>query len=121
MSNILIVDDQPHMCELITGELEAEGHEITCVKESDYIMSALEESHPDLVLLDLYLKGFEGWDLLQKIKRYDTSLPVLIFTAYDSFIGDPRLAIADGYIIKDINTDILKEKIHQNLNHNAAI
>ncbi len=121
MSNILIVDDQPFMCELITGELEDEGHEITCVKESDHVMSAVEESKPDLILLDLYLKGFEGWDLLQRLKRYDASLPVLIVSAYDSFIGDPRLAIANGYVIKDINTDVLKAKINENLNHSTAI
>jgi len=115
MANILIVDDQPFMCELISGELRDEGHQVTCVEDADYVMTAVEESSPDLVLLDLYLRGFEGWGLLDKIKRYDASMPVLIVSAYDSFIGDPRLSHADGYVIKDVNTDLLKQKIHENL------
>jgi DNA-binding response OmpR family regulator len=120
MPTILLVDDQPFMCDFICGELKDEGYEVTCVGDSDYVMSAVEESDPDLILLDLYLKGFEGWDLLQKIKRYDAALPVLIFSPFDSFVGDPRLADADGYVIKDVNTDILKQQIRENLNHGHA-
>lgn len=120
MPTILLVDDQHFMCEFISAELIDDGYEVTCVGDSDYVMSAVEESDPDLILLDLYLKGFEGWDLLQKIKRYDAALPVLIFSAYDTFLGDPRLADAEGYVIKDVNTDILKQQIRENLNHGHA-
>jgi CheY-like chemotaxis protein len=115
MADILVIDDQPSMRELISGELADEGHHITFVGDADYVMSAIQESNPDLILLDLYLQGFEGWDLLNKIKQYDASLPVLILSAYDNFISDPRLAIADGYVIKDLDTDKLKEKIHEKL------
>jgi DNA-binding response OmpR family regulator len=115
MAEILVVDDQPYIGELLADELADEGHHVTCVQDADYLMSFLEESRPDVVLLDLYLEGFEGWNLLDKIKRYDPSLPVLILSAYDSFADDPRLAEADGYVIKDINTDQLKQKIHENL------
>ena len=115
MSDIMVIDDQPYIGEMLTDELEDEGHHVTCVDEADYVMATIEESKPDLVLLDLYLRGFEGWDLLESIKDYDPSLPVLILTAYDNFKNDPRLARADGYIIKSFNTDGLKNKIHETL------
>jgi DNA-binding response OmpR family regulator len=115
MANIFVVDDQPHLRELLEGELAAEGHHITCIRDSDFVMSCLEESRPDLILLDLYLQGFEGWDLLDEIKRHDPTVPVLIVSAYDTFLNDPRLANADGYVIKSFNTDELKEKIHEKL------
>jgi two-component system response regulator (stage 0 sporulation protein F) len=115
MADILLVDDQPYIADLLSEELADEGHHLTCVADADYLMSYLEETRPDLVLLDLYLNGFEGWDLLDKIKKREPSLPVLILSAYDSFTDDPRLAAADGYVIKDINTDQLKQKIHENL------
>ena len=73
---------------------------------------ALRDSRPDLVLLDLYLDGFEGLDLLQDIKSRYPDLPVLIVTAYDSYMDDPRLAKADGYVIKSFaGLDKLKQKI----------
>ena len=115
MANILIVDDQPYIAELLKEELAVNGHHLTCLGDSDHLMSFLEESRPDIVLLDLYLEGFEGWDLLKKIKRHDPSVPVLIVSAYDTFVNDPRLAQADGYVIKDINTKHLKQKIYENL------
>jgi DNA-binding response OmpR family regulator len=115
MANILVIDDQPFMGELIAEELTDEGHHITCLRDADYIMSSLEESRPDLILLDLYLLGFEGWDLLNRIKGYDPSVPVIIVSAYDNFVDDPRLADADGYVIKDVDTTRLKQKIHENL------
>jgi two-component system response regulator (stage 0 sporulation protein F) len=115
MANILVVDDQPYIGELLKEELAGNGHRITCLGDADYLMSVLEDSRPDIVLLDLYLRGFEGWDLLEKIKRYDPSVPVLIVSAYDTFVNDPRLAKADGYVIKDTNTEHLKQKIYENL------
>jgi len=41
---------------------------------------------------------------LAKIKRAAPNLPVLIFSAYDSYTEDPRLAQADGYVVKDIES-----------------
>jgi two-component system, response regulator, stage 0 sporulation protein F len=115
MANILVIDDQPYIGELLSEDLADEGHRVTCVEDADYVISSIEESKPDIILLDLYLRGFEGWDLLDRIKRYDSTVPVLIVSAYDNFVNDPRLTHADGYFIKNINTDNLKQKIHENL------
>jgi two-component SAPR family response regulator len=115
VADILIIDDEPFVEELISEQLADEGHHIRYVGDADYVMSFVKESRPDIILLDLYLQGFEGWDLLKKIKAHDASLPVVIVSAYDNFISDPRLANADGYVIKDLNTDKLKEKIHEKL------
>lgn len=115
MADILIIDDAPFVGELLSEQLADEGHHIRYVGDADYVMSFVEESRPDIILFDLYLQGVERWDLLNNIKAHDPSLPVLIVTAFDNFISDPRLANADGYVIKDLNTDKLKEKIHERL------
>ncbi|MFZ0448222.1 MAG: response regulator [Desulfatiglandaceae bacterium] len=115
MANILVVDDQPFPGEVLKNEMEAEGHHITCVGDADCDMSAIKESSPDLVLLALCMQGFGGWGLLDEIKKYAPSLPVLIMSTFDSFVDDPRLARADGYVIKDPNIDQLKQKIRENL------
>jgi DNA-binding NarL/FixJ family response regulator len=75
-----------------------------------------------VVLLDLYLDGFKGWDILDDIKRIAPKLPVLILTAYDTFQEDPRLSQADGYVIKSfVNLDKLKEKLAGVLERKSGI
>ena len=112
MANILIVDDQPHLQELFLQELTDEGYSVASVSDAESVRGYLTDSKPDLVLLDLYLNGFEGWDVLRDIKNKYPHLPVLIVTAYDSYVDDPRVSQADGYIIKSfVALDRLKQKI----------
>jgi two-component system response regulator (stage 0 sporulation protein F) len=112
MASILIVDDQPHIKQLLSEELRDMGCEVESVNDVESVRKRFEDSSPDLVLLDLYLKGFDGWGVLQDIKRWHPRVPVLIVTAYDSFRNDPRASQADGYVVKSFaHLDKLKEKI----------
>jgi two-component system nitrogen regulation response regulator NtrX len=81
MANILIVDDQPHVQELISEELMDEGHRVEGITEADFVPEYLRNKKPDLILLDLYLKGFEGWDVLTDIKSTYPHMPVIIVSA----------------------------------------
>lgn len=101
MKEILIVDDQPNLLELLCSELINEGFKVVSAADASSVSKRLKESKPDLVLLDLYLKGFQGWDLLRDIKNQYPGLPVIIVTAYDGFVDDPRLSEADGYVLKN--------------------
>lgn len=121
MANILLVDDQPYMGEFLAEELADMGHRLKWVGDGDSLILDLDEVRPDLVLLDLCINGFEGWDLLGQIKRYDKRIPVIILTAYDSFSDDPRLSQADGYVIKNFVTDTLKEKIAETLGSDSSL
>ncbi len=112
MANILIVDDQPYFRELLSEELTQEGYRVSGIGDAESIHGHLTDSLPDLVVLDLCLDGFEGWEVLRIIKRKDPNLPVLIVTAYDSFADDPRVSQADGYVVKSfVALDELKQKI----------
>ena len=112
MAKILLIDDQPHMGELMASLFLQEGHVVSCVANREGARKCLKDSDLDLVLLDLYLDGFEGWDLLTHIKTVKPDLPVIIVTAYDSYKEDPRVSLADGYVVKSFsNLDRLKQKI----------
>jgi len=88
MVSILIVDDQPYIQELFSQELMGEGYKVLSTGDAESAKVCLENSKPDLVLLDLFLNGFEGWNVLHEIKRKDPHLPVLIVTAYDTYADD---------------------------------
>jgi len=112
MPKILIVDDQPHLQELFSQDLMEEGYSVVSVADAQSAKEYLVDSKPDLVLLDLYLNGFDGWDVLRDIRSKEPHLPVLIVTAYDSYVADPRVSEADGYVAKSFaHFDELKRKI----------
>jgi two-component system, response regulator, stage 0 sporulation protein F len=111
MANILIIDDQPCVRQIISEELAGEGYLVTGVGDAESARAHLKDLPPDLVLLDLNLDGPHGWDVLRDLKRQDPSLPVLIVTAHDSFMDDPRLSEANGYLIKSVDFTELKKRL----------
>ncbi|MBW2175242.1 MAG: response regulator [Deltaproteobacteria bacterium] len=111
MANILIVDDQPCVRQLLSEELICDGYRVAGADDVESVWRHLRSSRPDLVILDLYLDGQDGFKVLHNIKKKDPHLPVIIYTAYDSYGEDPRLSEADGYVIKSIALDELKNKI----------
>jgi two-component system response regulator (stage 0 sporulation protein F) len=120
MNTILIVDDQPCVRELVSEELILEGYRVITAGDAESVRGHLRFSRPDLVLLDLYLDGAEGFGVLGDIKEQIPNLPVIIFTAYDSYVDDPRLSQADGYVIKSIVFDELKGKVADVLSRKPA-
>ncbi|NVL89886.1 MAG: response regulator [Desulfobacterales bacterium] len=121
MPNILVVDDQPCIRELLSEELAIEGYQVHSVGNAESVREHLLFSRPDLVLLDLYLEGPEGFGILGDIKKQYPHLPVIIVTAYDSFMNDPRLSHADGYVIKSSDLDPLKQEIAHVLGQQKAL
>lgn len=111
MPKILIVDDQTCIQELIAEHLLFEGYEVARAGDPDSAKTLIHSSRPNLVLLDLYLDGPEGFGLFQDIKRQYSHLPVIILTAYDSYREDDRLSQADGYVVKSADLGKLKTKI----------
>jgi DNA-binding response OmpR family regulator len=120
MSKILIVDDQLCMQQLLTAELTLEGYHVASSGDAESAKRRLLSLRPDVVILDLYLGGPDGFDLFEDIKMKYPDLPVIILTAYDSYRDDPRLSQADGYVIKSIILDELKGKIADVLGRKPA-
>ncbi len=121
MANILVVDDQRCIRELLSEELILEGYRVHGVGDVTSVSGHLGFSRPDLVLLDLCLDEADAFGLFHEIKRQAPDLPVIIFTAYDTYREDPRLSQADGYVIKSMVLDELKGKIAEVLRRQEAV
>jgi CheY-like chemotaxis protein len=121
VTTILVIDDQPHLPELLSDVFKDEGYGVTSVPDVNAVWEYFSNTKPDLVLLDLYLDGFKGWNFLQGIKSKYPQLPILIYTAYDGYADDPRLSQADGYLIKSFSAlDALKQKVAEVLECKAV-
>jgi DNA-binding NtrC family response regulator len=117
MPSILIVDDQPYMQLLFDVELTSDDYTVIHAGDVEEARVYLNNFRIDLVILDLYINGFQGWDLLNEVKREYPGLPVLIVTAYDNLMNDPRAMQADGYLIKNFdNINHIGQKV-QDLLH----
>jgi CheY-like chemotaxis protein len=102
-SNILIVEDEIIIAADLKGRLENLGYNIVGISATgnDAIMKT-GETHPDLVLMDIMLKGnMDGIDTAQKIRDlYD--IPVIYLTAYfdDEILNRAKITEPFGYILK---------------------
>jgi hypothetical protein len=55
----------------------------------------------DLVFLSLYLQhGYYVWEVLQHIKKLGPDLPMIILAEFDKYLYEPRLELADGYVVE---------------------
>jgi len=96
---VLVVDDEADIRELVSGVLEDEGYAVRTAANSDATLDAIEERRPSMVLLDVWLQGsrLDGIQLLQEIKRRDSTLPVLMISGHGN-LDTAVAAVREGAI-----------------------
>ncbi|MCU6665861.1 MAG: nitrate/nitrite response regulator protein NarP [Silvania sp.] len=112
---VLIVDDHPLMRRGIR-QLLALNSDFNVVAEAGDGESAIQLANrlePDVILLDLNMKGMSGLDTLNALRREEVTAQVIILTASDSTSDIYALinAGADGYLLKDSDPEVLLNDI----------
>jgi DNA-binding response OmpR family regulator len=99
---ILIVEDEKKLCELIERALKAERYAVDTAVDGTNGWALANAYDYDLVILDLMLPGLTGGDVLQRIRRKNQQVPILILTARDATEEKVRNfeAGADDYLTK---------------------
>ncbi|TVR40032.1 MAG: DNA-binding response regulator [Bacteroidia bacterium] len=102
-AKILIVEDESIIAKDIQNSLKALGYDVTAIVNSgDKAIKELEENRPDLVLMDIMLKGtMTGIEVAKEVKER-FSMPVVFLTAYadDTTLNKAKITEPYGYIIK---------------------
>jgi DNA-binding response OmpR family regulator len=109
---ILIVEDDPDICDLLKRVLESDGYETETATDSAGALRAVAEGAPDLVLLDVVLGGEDGRDLLVKL-REKSDVPAVFLTGRGlemDRIAGLRMG-ADDYIVKPFSRGELSARI----------
>jgi len=102
---ILLVDDEPSIIQLSQMYLEREGYRIDAVKDGEAALSAVERSHPALVVLDVMLPKLDGFEVCRRLRASEADTAILMLTARDEDI-DKILGLelgADDYLTKPFN------------------
>lgn len=102
---ILLVDDEAGLLELLTITLKKERYEnITCAKTATEALTLVKENNYDIIVLDVMLPDFSGFDLCTEIRKY-TFAPIIFLTACGSDLDKlTGLTLGgDDYMTKPFN------------------
>lgn len=121
---VLLVDDHPLMRRGIQQLLSFEP-EFDVIAEASNGTEAVAKNHelkPDLILLDLNMKGMSGLDTLNALRADDCDASIVILTVSDSPADIEAIirAGADGYLLKDTEPDELVSLLKQSIRGNKA-
>ncbi len=116
MAKILIIEDDTFLQGLEVSKLKKDGHEILTASTGEEGMKKIAEPGINLVLLDLVLPSFDGFDILKKIRETEStkSLPVLVFSnlSEDADVKKAESLGATDFMVKsNFTLDELAEKI----------
>jgi DNA-binding NtrC family response regulator len=106
---VLVVDDDPEMCKLLSDVLRGEEFSVLATGESLEASKILKKEEFDVVITDLKMKGLKGLDLLEEVKKVAPLTPVIIITAFgtiESAIKAMKMGAYD-YITKPFQIDEL--------------
>ena len=103
-SLILVVDDDPELCELMTGFLREHGYRAEGVGNTTQMYAAIARERPDLVVLDVMMPGEDGLSAARRL-AHEQGPPVIMLSALS---GDTDRIIglemgADEYLAKPCN------------------
>jgi CheY-like chemotaxis protein len=108
MAKIMIVDDEPDVILVVSNFLEKAGHSVVGVNSGEECLEKLEESKPDLILMDIMMPGINGWETTRRIKSRPKTgdIPVAMMTVKgekEDKLKSFQQCKCDGYIVKPID------------------
>lgn len=116
---ILAIEDNQDIRELITFFLKRDGFQISTASDGISGLSLIKETKPDLVLLDVMMPEFSGFEVLDAIRKDKNSkireVPILMITSV-STIEDVDRALelgANDYLVKPFRSEKLVEKVRE--------
>lgn len=79
---VLIVDDETSILESLSGILEDEGYQTFTAENGPDGLDIVSAEKPDLVLLDIWMEGMDGLEVLSRLKRRNPELPVIMISGH---------------------------------------
>lgn len=112
-SHVLVIEDEPRIADFIVRGLGEEGYQVELAMDGRYGLLSLLRGGWDLVILDWWLPGEEGIDILRRFRDRDRTTPVLFLTARDA-ISDRVAGLdagADDYLTKPFSFEELLARV----------
>jgi DNA-binding response OmpR family regulator len=111
MVPILIVEDEKYLLDFYTDEFTDAGFEVRALSTGKEAVEWIKKERPRVVVLDIKLGDMEGLRVLEEIKEFDRSIPVILNSAYAVYKSDFASWMADDYVVKSSNINELITKV----------
>lgn len=107
MLKILIAEDDVELRHLFTHVLNKNGYEVTGVDNGKKALDALINEYYDLLISDIMMPVMDGYELVQRLREINKTIPVMMITAKDAFDDMRRgfLFGTDDYLVKPVNVN----------------
>jgi DNA-binding NtrC family response regulator len=117
MKTILIVDDEPHILELLSVALEDEEYRILGASNGKEALSQFKKEKPEVVLLDIRMPDMDGLEVLRQIKEINQATSVIMMTAYGAMetVLEATKQGAYDYLTKPLDLEKVKLLIRRAL------
>ncbi|MDQ0339386.1 two-component system response regulator (stage 0 sporulation protein F) [Caldalkalibacillus uzonensis] len=116
-AKILIVDDQYGIRILLSEVLQSQGYITFKASNGKQAIEIAKKERPDLVILDMKIPGMDGLDILKHLKAFDSSIQVIMMTAYGELdmIKEAMQLGALAHFSKPFDIDELCKKVEEYL------
>lgn len=115
MPRIIIIDDDSDLLNAVRSVLVKSGYEVYIFDDWLVARQAIKEKDPQLILLDVFMKGIDGLAVCQQLKGspFTRHIPVLLFSGYPH-IAEKAIEDygADDFLAKPFEVTELLEKMH---------
>lgn len=117
MRKILIVDDERDICDFVKIFFEERGYEVLTAQSGDEALEVAKRNKPELILLDIKMKGMDGIATLKHLKDIDKTQKVIMVTALEDQekMDEASRLGANDYITKPLVLDYLEAAVEKHL------
>lgn len=122
MNPICIVDDQPFICSTVAGILMDEGYQVLVFQDAESFWQQLDTIEPALVMLDIWLPGIDGLQLLKRLHGRFPTLPIIMMSGHagiDTAVAAIKAGACD-FMEKPLHLEVLLDKVKSALEPKPA-
>jgi len=122
MNPICIVDDEPSICSTLESILKDEGYQVLVFPDADSFWQRLDTIEPSLVMLDIWLPGLDGLQLLKHLHDRFPTLPIIMMSGHagiDAAVAAIKAGAYD-FLEKPLNLEVLLDKVKSALKHRPS-
>lgn len=123
MSNILLIDDDPDICDALSRFLRTRGYDVSIADSGASAVGLILSERFDLTICDVSMPGMDGIQTVRRLRESDPDLAVLMLTG----VNDARLAVdsvavgAMDYLIKPVSLTTLHAAVEQALHRRQLL
>ena len=120
---VLLIDDDESVGRMLAARLEQSGHRVTFMTDGEAALAQYAELAPDVVVVDLWMPGMDGMQLLAELQQRDPATSVILLSG-DIDVPTALRAVRAGAIdvqIKPVETELLRSAIERGIERSRFI